>query len=162
VPERTFLLGALPAMALWATLWVLLGATVGIPATHVFSDVTRLALRAGVLLAIALLGFIAARRIPPAAHRSDAVAALAPRRGRIVLAIVIDLGIIATLVTGLGAAARSLFGATTDLGWIEVAVIFLVVGVGYLAATRRAAGATAGESLLAVSYVRRVGSARAE
>jgi hypothetical protein len=143
-------------MAAWASLWLLLGATLGIPATHLLSDVQRLALRAAVLLAIGALGFLAARRIPPAEQASVFAAAAPPRRGRIVLAGVIDLGIVATLVTGLGAAARTLLGATTDLGWIELAVVFLLVGLGYLAATRRAAGATAGESLLAVSYVRRV------
>jgi len=83
------------------------------------------------------------------------MAAFAPRPGRIALAAAIDLGIVATLVAGLGAAARTLFGATTDLGWIELAVIFLLVGVGYLGVARRAVGATAGESLLTVSYVRR-------
>ena len=156
VRQRNFLAGALPAMAAWATLWMLLGATVGIPASHLFSDVTRLALRAAVLLAIAALGVVAARRIPPAPDADEpAAAAFAPRPGRIALAAAIDLGIVATLVAGLGAAARTLFGATTDLGWIELAVIFLLVGVGYLGVARRAVGATAGESLLTVSYVRR-------
>jgi membrane-associated protein len=157
VRPRSFLAGALPAMAAWATLWLLLGATVGIPASHVFSDVSRLALRAAVLLAIGTLGVVAARRIPPVPADDEPAAAFAPRPGRIVLAVAIDLGIVATLVAGLGAAARTLLGATTDLGWIELAVIFLLVGVGYLGAARRAVGATAGESLLTVSYVRHAG-----
>lgn len=154
VAQRTFLMGALPAMVAWATLWLLLGATVGIPATHVFTDVARLALRAGVLLAIAALGVTAARHIPPATRAERVAASVAPRRWRVALAAAVDLGIVATLVTGVGAAARTLFGATENLGWIELAVFTTLVGVGYLAVARRATGVTAGESLLAVAYRR--------
>jgi membrane protein DedA with SNARE-associated domain len=156
VRDRTFLAGAIPAMMAWATLWTLLGATVGIPAEHLFGDVQKLALRAAVLLAVGILGFVAARRIPPSARAEQLAAGMAPRPGRIVLAIAIDLGIVGSLVAGSGAVARTFLAATTRFSWAEVTAIVALVGLAYLVAARRSAGATAGESMLSVSYVRRV------
>jgi DNA-binding transcriptional ArsR family regulator len=69
-----------------------------------------------------------------------------------VLAALFDIGVVASIVTGLLALGRLLdlgFGS----GWVDPVVALLVVGAFYVIVARRSAGATAGEVLLQTSYV---------
>lgn len=153
VDMRTFASGAMPAMIGWATGFTLLGAVVGIPAEHYFSEAERLSLRGAVLVVAAVGAFFAARRVPDGGR--GMALARAPAPGRIALAVIVDLAIVGSLVLGLGAAARTGLGATTRFGWLELVGIALGLGLAYLVVNRRRSGATAGEALLDITYVRR-------
>jgi DNA-binding transcriptional ArsR family regulator len=70
----------------------------------------------------------------------------------VVLAALLDIGVVASIVTGLLALGR-LLGVGFGSGWVDGVVVLLVVGAFYVIVARRSAGATAGEVLLQTSYV---------
>jgi DNA-binding transcriptional ArsR family regulator len=70
----------------------------------------------------------------------------------VLLAALIDVGVVASIVTGLLALGR-LLGVGFGSGWVDGIVVLLVVGAFYVIVARRSAGATAGEVLLQTSYV---------
>jgi hypothetical protein len=70
------------------------------------------------------------------------------------LALAVDLGIIASLVTGLAAVFRRLLGAGAVNSWVDAVVLAAVVIVAYLVFTRHSMGATAGEALLGTNHPR--------
>jgi len=153
IERSTFLIGALPAMAAWVVVFTALGAVVGLPAERAFGSAERLALR-GAVLGLAGIGvYLAVRHVPAAARRDHALA----ERGalRTVLAAAIDLGILASVLLAAGRIARIAFGVEERAGWIEAVVITSLLLVAYLVVSRRGAGATAGERLLNVSYLKR-------
>lgn len=75
-----------------------------------------------------------------------------PRWVRVVLAALVDIGVVASIVTGLLALGR-LTGVGFGSGWVDAVVVVLVVAAFYVIVARRSAGATAGEVLLQTSYV---------
>jgi DNA-binding transcriptional ArsR family regulator len=75
---------------------------------------------------------------------------------RVLLAAGVDIGVVASIVTGLLALGR-LLGIGFGSGWVDGVVVLLVVGAFYVIVARRSAGATAGEVLLQTSYVSGVG-----
>jgi DNA-binding transcriptional ArsR family regulator len=75
-----------------------------------------------------------------------------PRWVRVVLAALVDIGVVASIVTGLLALGR-LIGVGFGNGWVDAVVVVLVVAAFYVIVARRSAGATAGEVLLQTSYV---------
>ena len=72
--------------------------------------------------------------------------------GALALAALLDIGVVASIVTGLLALGRML-GVGFGSGWVDGVVVLLVVGAFYVVVARRSAGATAGEVLLQTSYV---------
>jgi hypothetical protein len=70
----------------------------------------------------------------------------------VLLAAGVDIGVVASIVTGLLALGR-LLGVGFGSGWVDGVVVLLVVGAFYVIVARRSAGATAGEVLLQTSYV---------
>ena len=153
IKRSTFLLGALPAMAVWVVVFTVLGAVVGLPAERAFGHAEQLALRGAVLGLAGVGAYIAVRHVPAAERHNNALA----ERGavRTVLAAAIDLGVLASILLAAGRIARLAFGLQERAGWIEAVVIGTLVLVAYLIVARRGAGATAGERLLNVSYMKR-------
>lgn len=69
------------------------------------------------------------------------------------LAVGLDLSLIASVVAGVLAVVRPLIGAGDIAAWLDLAVVLLVIALFYSVATRRGAHATAGERVLATSYL---------
>lgn len=151
VPMRTFLAGALPGLAVWELVMTGLGALVGLPAEHFLTRFQRLAITGIVLVAAVVLSYMAIRRIPS----SDGAQALraAPTWERLVLALAIDVGIVATLVAGLDRIIRSIVQTTRFAGLSGLAILVALTVITYVAVTRRGAGGTAGEGIFDVTYM---------
>jgi membrane-associated protein len=152
VERRTFLLGIAPATVGWVIAFVVLGAAVGIPVEHFLTAVEKLAVQGAILIAIGLGGFIAIRRVP-AGDRGALVRI--PGSVRVVLALLVDVGLVASIVSGLTELVRRLIGAGVIAGWADALVVAVAVGIFYLVITRRGTGATAGEALLRTTYIAR-------
>jgi membrane-associated protein len=152
VERRTFLLGIAPATAGWVVLFVVLGAVVGLPVEHFLGAVEKLAVQGGILIAMGLGGFLAIRRVP-AGDRGALVRV--PDSLRIALALLVDIGLVASIVSGVVDVVRRLVGAGVIAGWADALVVAAAVGIFYLLITRRGTGATAGEALLRTTYIAR-------
>jgi membrane-associated protein len=151
VDRRTFLLGVVPPTVGWVGLFVVLGAVVGLPVEHFVGEVQRLAIQGAILIAIGLGSFIAIRRVP-AGDRAALVRM--PDRVRLLLALAVDLGLVASMLSGVVAVVRRVVGAGLIAGWADALVVAAGIGIFYLIITRRGTGATAGEALLRTTYIR--------
>jgi membrane-associated protein len=152
VGRRTFLLGITPVTVAWVLAFVVLGGAVGLPIEHFLGEVQKLAVQGGLLLAMGLGSFVAIRRVP-AGDRGSLVRV--PDQIRIVLALGVDVGLVASMLTGVVAVVRRLVGAGVIAGWADALVVAVGIGIFYLVITRRGTGATAGEALLRTTYIAR-------
>jgi membrane protein DedA with SNARE-associated domain/DNA-binding transcriptional ArsR family regulator len=150
VERRRFFIGIGPATALWVIAFTVLGVVAGVPAERFFTQVQQLAVQGGVLVAIGVGGYLAILRLPEGGH--EALFRLPPGL-RMTLALGIDLSLIASVVAGVLAVVRPLIGAGDIAAWLDLAVVLLVIVLFYSVATRRGAHATAGERVLATSYL---------
>jgi membrane-associated protein len=150
VPWRTFIAAMVPSTVVWVGLFVTLGTVVGIPVEHVFNQVEQLAVQGVILILMGLGIFLAIRRTPPT---TGGGLVRVPRGVRACIAAAIDIGVVASIVTGLLALGRRLFGIGIGAGWLDAVIPLVVVGIIYIVAARRSAGATVGEALLQTSYV---------
>ncbi|MBO0708245.1 MAG: VTT domain-containing protein, partial [Candidatus Dormibacteraeota bacterium] len=107
VQRRRFLLGILPATAIWVLVYSALGFLFGIPAAHYLNRLQDLAVDGGLLVLLGAGTYFAIRRIP-----GDRLAALGrvPDLVRVAVAIVVDLVIVAALITGIEAMTRRFLG----------------------------------------------------
>jgi DNA-binding transcriptional ArsR family regulator len=151
VPRRRFLLGVLPATVLWVLFYTALGFLFGIPAAHYLNRLQNLAIDGGLLLLLGLVTYFAVRRIP-----GDRLTALGrvPDLLRLALALVVDLVIVAALITGVEAITRKFLGFNPIAQWAEAAVLVVIVIVIYFLITRFGFGATPGEAMLGTSYLK--------
>lgn len=147
VDIRTFMLGALPALILWEIVWILLGMLVGLPIAHLLGRFQRVALRGVVLIGLGVVAWFAVRNVSD--DRRAGVTRLAPRL-RALFALLVDAGIVASVVGGLFAIGRRVLDVSAD-GWIDllVSAIMLIV---LLIVGRRAQ--TPGEVLFETDYWR--------
>lgn len=148
VSAGRFLPAVAPAAAVWVIVFTLLGVFVGIPAEHLLGRVEALALRAAVVLALLLAGYLLLERVPRVGHwpaPSDR-----PRLWRQLVAVAVDLGLVGLVMAGLGVLTglESLEPSSSASTVVLAGIFFLV----YLAVARRVVGATAGEVLLRVRY----------
>jgi membrane-associated protein len=150
VPRRTFIAAMVPSTVVWVGVFVALGTVVGIPVEHFFNRVEQLAVQGVILILMGLGVFLAIRRTPPS---TGAGLVRVPRGVRASIAAAIDIGVTASIVTGLLALGRRLFGIGIGAGWLDVVIPMVIVGILYIVAARRSAGATVGEALLQTSYV---------
>ena len=148
VRRSTFVLGMVPATVLWMVVYVTLGVLVGVPIERFFTAVEKLAVQGAILIAMGVGCYVAIRRTPAS---SGAGLVRLPRLARIVVAAAIDIGVVASVSTGLLALGR-LFGFGLQAGWVDAVVALLVVAVFYVVIARRSGGATVGEALLQTSY----------
>ena len=150
VPQRTFLVAMLVSTVVWVGAYVALGAAVGIPVEHFFNQVQALAVQGAILIALGVGAYLTIRKTPPS---SGAGLVRVPRWTRMLIAAAIDLGVIASIVTGVLALGRRLFGIGIGAGWLDAVIAMVVAAVVYVVGARRGAGATVGEALLQTSYV---------
>ncbi|MGI8847639.1 MAG: VTT domain-containing protein [Candidatus Dormibacteria bacterium] len=150
VSRRTFVVAMVPSTIVWVSVFVVLGAVVGIPVEHFLNQLERLAVQGAILIVMGVGCYLAIRRTPPSA---GAGLARLPRPARALIAAAVDLGIVASIMTGLLAVGRNLFGVGIGAGWTDAVVAVLVAGIAYIVISRRSAGATVGESLMQTSYV---------
>jgi membrane-associated protein len=152
VRRRTFTAGMVPSTAIWVTVYVVVGILAGIPVEHFLTHLAKLAVQGAILLVIGVGGYLAIRKAP-AVDRQPLVQL--PGWLRTTLAVFIDVGVVASILTGLLAIVRRLTGTDFVAGWADVAVVVAAAGALYLFLTRRGAGATVGEALLHTGYLRR-------
>ena len=148
VRRTTFLLGMAPATVIWLAVYVALGVLVGVPIEHFFTAVQKLAIQGAILVAMGVGCYFLIRRTPAS---SGAGLVRVPRPARVVIAAVLDIGVVASVTTGLLALAR-LLGFGLQAGWVDPVVALLVVAGFYVVIARRSSGATVGEALLQTSY----------
>jgi membrane-associated protein len=156
VPRRSFLVAIGWSTVVWVGVFVALGMLIGVPVVHFLDHIQQLAVQGAILIVMGVGCYLAVRKIPAT---SGAGLVKVPRWVRVLLAAGIDIGVVATIVTGLLALARVLdFGGFGfGSGWVDAVVTLLVVGAFYVIVARRSTGATAGEVLLQTSYVSGVG-----
>jgi len=164
VDRRRFLVGVGPLIVLWVIVFTAVGALVGVPASRVLSQLQNLVLQGGLLIGIGVGAYLAVRRIPAAGR--GALARL-PTRLRVMLAVAVDVALIATVVVGVlaivGGVLAVAYPVLAPFGlawWVDLLAIVVVIAVFYSVATRRGLDATAGETLLATSYLTRGGTDR--
>ncbi|MGD1032881.1 MAG: VTT domain-containing protein [Candidatus Dormibacteria bacterium] len=148
VRRTTFLLGMAPATVIWIAVYVALGVLVGVPIEHFFTAVQKLAIQGAILVAMGVGCYFLIRRTPAS---SGAGLVRVPRPVRVVIAAILDIGVVASVTTGLIALGR-LLGFGLQAGWVDPVVALLVVAGFYVVIARRSSGATVGEALLQTSY----------
>ncbi len=152
VRRRTFIEGLIPSTAIWVCVFVAIGVVAGIPVEHFLNNLARVAVQGGILLVIGVGGYLAIRKTP-AKEREPLVNV--PVWLKTSLAALIDLGVVASILTGLLAIARLVTGSGLIASWADGLVALAVVAALYLFVTRRSTGATVGEALLHTVYLPR-------
>jgi len=155
MPLRVFVTGALPALAVWEAVWVGIGIAVGAPAEHLLSRVERLTTSGVLLIAAGVGSYLAIRKVPSADEELEAMISRVPSAPRLALALILDFGVVATIVSGADRIIRAA-AHIRHVGHHDFLVLIGAVVAVYVIVTRRGAGATAGERLLKVSYRMRI------
>jgi membrane protein DedA with SNARE-associated domain len=148
-PRRSFVLAMISSTIVWVGVYVALGILIGVPVEHFLDQIQKLAVQGAILIVMGVGCYLAVRKTPSS---SGAGLVRVPRWVRVLLAALIDVGVVASIVTGLLALGR-LLGVGFGSGWVDGIVVLLVVGAFYVVVARRSAGATAGEVLLQTSYI---------
>ncbi len=151
IDVRTFVLGIIPPIALWVTGFTLLGLLVGVPAQRILGRADKVATDGVILLLVAVGGYFALRHIPAVA-RGDNALTLAPKRGRLALALLVDLALVSCLVLGVAGLVRMGIGIGDVDGFVDFLVIVVACVLGYALVARRGVGLTGGEALVGVRY----------
>ena len=159
VDRRRFLAGISPLILLWVVAFTAVGALVGVPASRFLNQLQNLVLQGGLLIAVGVGAYLAVRRIPAGGW---AALARLPTRLRVVLAVMVDVALIATVVVGVLAITGGLLAIVSPVlavaalaWWVDLLAVLVVIAVFYSVATRRGLKATAGETLLDTSYLTR-------
>ena len=163
-PRRSFILAMVSSIVVWVGVYVALGIVVGVPVERFLNQVQKLALQGAILVVMGIGCYIAVRKTPAS---SGAGLVRVPRWVRVVLAAALDVGVVASVITGLLALGR-LLGLGLGAGWVDAVIALLVVGAFYVIVARRSGGvrlglrrpnrlrsggATVGEVLLQTSYI---------
>jgi membrane protein DedA with SNARE-associated domain/DNA-binding transcriptional ArsR family regulator len=148
VRRTTFVLGMAPATVIWLAVYIALGVLVGVPIEHFFTAVQKLAVQGAILVVMGVGCYVLIRKTPAS---SGAGLVRVPRPVRVVIAALLDIGVVASVTTGLIALGR-LLGFGLRAGWVDPVVALLVVAGFYVVIARRSSGATVGEALLQTSY----------
>ncbi len=133
VERRTFLLGVVPAIAIWVLLGTTLGVLAGVPVAHFLSTLDRYALQGAALLCVGAVGYLAARHVPALRGTDDGLLA-AP--WRVALAVAFDVGTVTCIIAGLDILARAVLrtGAIDD--WEDAATTAALTVLAYLVVAR--------------------------
>jgi hypothetical protein len=135
----------------WGAAWVGVGVAVGAPAEHLLGRVERLVTSGVLLIAAGAGAYLAIRKVPHADPELEGVMSRRPSAERLALAVLLDFGVVATIVSGVDRIIRAA-GHIRHVGHHDLLVLIGAVIAIYVIATRRGPGATAGERLLKVSY----------
>jgi membrane-associated protein len=143
-----FLLGVVPAAALWVSTFTLIGVFVGIPAQRVLGRVEAFALRLGVVLALLVAAYVLIDRIPWITRPHSRI----PRapRWKVALAALVDLSLVVVVMVALGVLTG--LEALEPDSVVSAASVIGILSLVYLVIARRSVGRTAGEALLRVHY----------
>jgi len=152
VDRRAFLPGVVLATILWLAVFITLGVLVGVPLEHIFNQVSAIAIQGVILAIVATVAYVTVRRTPPTIH-GGIVRLQQPLR--IGVAAIMDICVVASVVVGLIAAGRPLFGGGFASQWFDIAIPVMVTVIVYVVIARRSAGGTLGEAMLNTSYRRR-------
>ncbi|MBJ7593689.1 MAG: DedA family protein [Candidatus Dormibacteraeota bacterium] len=164
VPARTFMEANVPALIGWTALMTAIGFVAGAPAEHALTAVEaqlfNFALSGGLLVALGVVAYRAARRAPEPRRGSTSGPFFGiARRDRYWLAFAVDAGIIAVIVAGFDQLTRAILDLKYQIfpeGRYDVVAIVLAIALAYIVVSRRSStGETAGERLFDVSYVHR-------
>jgi hypothetical protein len=150
VETRRFAYGALPALLAWLVALTAIGALVGLPAARLMGRLDAVLVSGGLLLLLGVGAFLVVRHMPPA---DETQLTGVPERWRLLLALCVDLGVVASLVTGIVRFVARLLHPGHPLGRVnDLIVVTAVVVIGYVAVCRRTASATLGEGLVGAGY----------
>ncbi|MBO0838747.1 MAG: DedA family protein, partial [Actinobacteria bacterium] len=97
IDRRRFLVVVGPITVVWVGVFTALGAVVGGPVSQFLSQIQNLVLHGGVLIVIGAGAYIGVRRIPEGGR---APLSRLPDEVRVVLAVAVDIAMIATVVAG--------------------------------------------------------------
>jgi len=148
VDRRRFAIGVLPASALWVATFIGLGYFVGARVERLWGYVAAYGLKAAVILVIAGVWVVAARRVPT--PRSEDSVPVSPAPWRLPLALVLDFTLVLLVVAVLSLLSDI---ATRDLNdVVAAAVTFLVLSLVYIVVARETVGFTLGEAVFDVRY----------
>jgi membrane protein DedA with SNARE-associated domain len=148
-PRRSFIIAIVVSTMLWIGAYVTLGILVGVPVARFLNQVQNLALQAAILIVMCVGCYVGVRQIPTS---SGARLVRVPGWARVILAAALDIGLVASVITGFLALSRVL-GIGVSASWVEAVVALPVVGALYVIVARRTGGATVGEALLQTNYV---------
>jgi membrane-associated protein len=143
-----FMIGVLPASAVWVVAFTGLGYFVGAPVERLIGPLEAYALRAALVAFVIIVWVVAARRIPP--ERTSGASGPRSSGRRLAAALALDLFAITGVAGALSLLTGLERGDSAELAF--VAAIFAVLGVLYLVVARQTVGHTLGEALLDVRY----------
>jgi membrane-associated protein len=145
---RRFAIGVAPASALWVATFIGLGYFVGARVERLLGYVAAYGLRAGVILVIAVLWVLAARRMP--VPRPGETVRASPGPWRLPLALFLDFVLVFVVVVVLSVLSDV---ATQNLNDVVLAAVtFLLLSLVYILVARETVGFTLGEAALDVRY----------
>ncbi len=151
----TFLLGMLPASALWVSVITLLGALVGNRARPYLARAEGLSLAALAVLAALFAWYLVLRYLPDLRRRRRIpVPALPGRLPALLLGLGIDAVIVAAVAGVVAAIALGPLGLPAPDGLFDWTLIVGITGLAYTLVTRLGLGSTTGEHLLRLDYHR--------
>jgi membrane-associated protein len=147
VPVRTFMEANVPAILGWVALMTGIGFVAGVPAEHVLTAVEaqlfNFALSGGLLVALGVVAYRAARRAPEPRRGSAAGPFFGiARRDRYWLAAAVDAGIIAVVLAGFDRLTRAVLHFKFQIlpeGRYDVGVIVLGIALAYILVSHRGA-----------------------
>ena len=103
----------------WVGVYVALGILIGVPVEHFLDRIQKLAVQGAILIVMGVGCYLAVRKTPSS---SGAGLVRVPRWVRVVLAALLDIGVVASIVTGLLALGR-LLGVGFGSGWVDGVVV---------------------------------------
>lgn len=152
VGRRHFLAGAVPALVVWLFVLTGIGALIGLPAQHLVGQFDTYLISGALLVLLGLGTFFAVRHVP-AVERDAVPLAVVPVPWRVLLALGVDLGIVATLITGIDRFVARAIRPGQPLGRVnDVIAVTACVIIPYVVVSRRILRATLGERLFAAHY----------
>ena len=160
LPPATFLLGMLPAAALWVSVITLLGALVGNRVRPYLARVEGWELAALAVLAAFFACYLVLRYLPDFRRRPASEPGIGGRGSALAFGLGIDALIVAAVAGLASALAFGPLGLSEPDGAFDVALIVGATGLVYALVTRLGLGSTTGERLFRVDYHRGGGSRR--
>jgi membrane-associated protein len=152
VGQRRFLTGAIPALVVWLLAFTGVGALIGVPAERLVGQVDRYLISGALLLLLGLGAFLAVRHVPEV-ERNEVQLTVVPVGWRVLLALSVDLGIIASFITGIDRFVARAIHPGQPLGRVnDVIAVTALVAIPYVVVLRRIANATLGERLFDAQY----------
>lgn len=150
IERARFLAGVVPATAVWLAAYTVIGVIAGVPAERLLGRLEGLILQGAVLIVIGAAAYVAVRRVPEGGRE---VLSRLPLNLRMAFALLVDMGLIASVVAGVLAVVRPLSPTGAVAGWVDILVVIAVIAVFYSLATRRGSRPTAGETLFGAAYI---------